>query len=256
MLHKADTLKNYRVQATDGEAGRVDDFYFSDDSWAVRYVVVDAGSWLLGRRVLVSPLALESTSENILKTSLTTDQVKNSPDINLEKPVARQYETALHDYYGWPYYWVAVPSPMGVWSGGAAATPIPVNAKGEPLPETDADADAEPDEDPTLRSVNEVTGYHIEASDGDIGHVEDFIIDDDQWMIRYMLVDTRNWLPGRKVLISPDWINSVSWNMSKVYLDITQEQVEKSPEFDPAQPLSRGYEEKLFSHYGMRRYWP
>jgi uncharacterized protein YrrD len=257
VLLKAQTLKGYTVQASDQETGTVSDLYFSDDQWKVRYVVVDTGPWLFGRRVLISPLAFDSQSGRVLRTELTSEQVKDSPDINLDKPVSRQHETALHDYYGWPYYWVAVTNPMGVWTGGGVSSqPIPANAKDVYASNADADADEEPDHDPTLRSVNEVTGYHIEASDGEIGHVEDFIVDDVDWVIRYLLVDTRNWLPGRRVLISPDWIDSVSWDTSKVYLDITQEQVEKSPEYDPVQPPSRAYEEKLFSHYGMRRYWP
>jgi len=256
MLTRADTLKKYSIQASDEEAGSVDDFYFSDDSWSVRYIVVETGSWLFGRRVLMSPAAFDQPiGDGVLNTALTSEQVKESPDIDLELPVSRQNETALHDYYGWPYYWVAVSNPVGAWAGGAAAAPIPVNAKqGEPdQPETEADA--QPKQDPNLRSVDEVTGYGIEASDGEIGHVEDFIIDDEEWVIRYIVVNTRNWLPGRKVLVAPDWIKDVSWDTMKVYVDITREQVEQSPVFDPARPIERSYEEELYKHYKARHYW-
>jgi hypothetical protein len=109
--------------------------------------------------------------------------------------------------------------------------------------------------DPHLRSTQEVLGYYIHASDGDLGHVEDFIVDDDNWTIRYMVVDTRNWLPGKKVLVAPEWITEVSWGESKVYVDLTQDAIKDSPEYDPTETVNRLYEERLYDFYGRPKYW-
>lgn len=265
MIRRADTIIGASVQAKDGEIGSIDDVYFSDDNWSVRYLVVDTGTWLLERRVLISPQAAEDSpfSDGMLHLDLTKEQVENSPDIDLDKPVSRQNEAALHDYYAWNYYWLAVPTAaygMSGVSGGATGAgvgaPVPVAS-----PTRDKQAIREEREgtqgDPTLRSMNEVVGYHIAATDGEIGHVEDFFIDEAAWRIRYMMVDTHNWLPGRKVLVSPEWIDRVSWNESIVAVNVTRQQVEESPEFRPGANgiLNRDYEAVLYKHYAMPRYW-
>jgi len=110
-------------------------------------------------------------------------------------------------------------------------------------------------EGPRLRSADEVEGYHIAASDGEIGHVETFLIDDAAWAIRYMVVDTRNWLPGRKVLVSPAWIQGISWSQNEVTVDLTREQIKNSPPYHKGQPMNREQESVLFTHYGRPTYW-
>ena len=171
--------------------------------------------------------------------NLTKEQVKNSPGIDADKPVSRQQQVDLHAYYGWPPYW-SIP---------IVPPPIPVSA---PLRETPVQQDQG---DPHLRSTKEVTGYRIQATDGEIGHVEDFILEDQDWLIRYMVVDTKNWLPGRKVLISPRWIESVSWSEKKVHLALSRESVKNSPEYDQAAPVNREYEVRLYDYYGRPTYW-
>ena len=202
MLQSASILYGDAIEATDGDLGSVYSFLFDDKAWTIRYLVVDTGTWLPGRRVLISPAAigpLQSEAKR-LSVNLTQEQVKNSPDIDTDQPVSRQHEMSLHDYYAWPVYW-------SVTLSGPGALAIP--------PELVEAVETEPG-DPHLRSTQEVIGYYIRAGDGDIGHVEDFIIDDDNWTIRYMIIDTRNWLPGRKVVVSPEWITEVNWSESKV----------------------------------------
>ncbi len=109
--------------------------------------------------------------------------------------------------------------------------------------------------DPHLRSTKEVEGYYIRATDGEIGHVEDFVVDDEEWAIRYVVVDTRNWLPGRKVLVSPRWISHLSWPQKEVYVDLTRDETKSAPEWDPDAPLDRQYEMRLHEHYGRPPYW-
>jgi hypothetical protein len=118
-----------------------------------------------------------------------------------------------------------------------------------------ADAAEEQDRDPHLRSTKEVIGYHIQAVDGEIGHVEDLIVDDEEWFLRYLVVDTRNWLPGKAVLVAPGWAKRVDWVKRKVHVDLPQEAIRDSPEFDPSRPVNREYEVRLYDYYGRPHYW-
>jgi hypothetical protein len=253
MFLSVKNLSNYTIEATDGTIGHVHSFLFDDQNWAIRYLVVDAGTWLLGRKVLVAPAALgkpEGQME-VFPVGLTREQVKGSADIDTEKPVSRQQEIELHKYYNWAPYWVGTFGPTGILD----APVVPgVNTQGkESQP---ASVEAKEETDPHLRSTKEVLGYKIHAEDGQIGHVEDFIVHVDDWIIRYMVVDTRSWLPGRKVMISPDWwIKDISWADSEVVVDVTRDLIEGSPEFDPAYPVNREYETRLYDYYGRPKYW-
>ena len=248
MLRAASHLKGTSIAATDGEIGSVQDLYFDDHRWTVRYLVVDTGTWLPGRQVLISPRSIVAvTDEEKIAVSLTKSQVENSPSTEVDKPVDRQYEEEYAQYYGYPYYWT------GPYLWGASPFPsegpVGVSQPAAPMPPRGGEGD------PTLRSTANVTGYYIEATDGDIGHVEDFIVDTAAWAIRYMLVDTRNWWPGKKVLVAPEWINRVSWPDSRVYVDMSREAIKGAPEYDPDQPLARDYETRLFGHHNRRVYW-
>ncbi|NJN84644.1 MAG: PRC-barrel domain containing protein [Caldilineaceae bacterium] len=231
MLRKMSDLMDFAVQARDGEVGKVDDFYFDDNEWHVRYFVVKTGPWLFGRRVLVSPVAFDKPiwSTETIPVILTQKQVKNSPDIDLDKPVSRQQEVDLTTYYNWPAYWPATPA---FFNQSAVGVMAPVAAPVATKEQTQT-RDKSEIGDPNLRSVSEVTGYGIHATDGMIGHVEDFFVDERDWSIRLVMVDTRDWLPGKKVLISPDWVERVSWNDSQVHVKVTQDTVRNSQEYDP-----------------------
>jgi hypothetical protein len=238
MLRSAKDLRGYTIQAIDSSIGAVYDFYFDDQVWAIRYLVVETGSWLSGQRILLSPVALD-TPEWETKTfpvKLTQEQVKGSPPVVTDKPVSRQMEEELHAHYGWPPYWV---------STRALAAVQVVEQKYED----------ETSEDLTLRSMREVVGYDIRATDGKVGHVEDFVVDDGSWIIRYMVVDTRDWLPGRKVLVAPTWIEAVTWPERDVYVSLSRETVKDSPKFDPSAPVNREYELRLYDYYGRPKYW-
>jgi uncharacterized protein YrrD len=251
MLRNAEKLKGSAITATDGAIGEVDDLYFDDEKWTVRYLVVKTGTWLSSRKVLISPISVEKTDEvtNQVFVNLTMDQVGRSPDIDTRKPVSRQHETAFMDYYGYPYYW------GGPYLWGDSA--FPATLAMPPAVESQMAAAAvsrqreeERPQDAHLRSVNEVRGYHIEAADGEFGHVDDFIVDDKDWAIRFIVVKTGGWLFGRKTLVQPQWIEGISWNESKMFVNLTREQIADSPEYDESAPISREYEEGLRRHYG------
>ena len=221
MLNKIKTLKGYRLDGLDGEIGKVKEFYFDDKYWTIRYLVADSGNWLSDRQVLISPHALLAVNkeEQNIAINLTKKQIEDSPPLKSDKPVSRQYEKAYHMYYGWPMYWMG-PYPWG---------PYPYIVR-------DRDAFLREDSekkkwDPNLRSTNAVSGYHIQASDGEIGNVEDFIVDDEMWTIRYLVINTRNWWPGKEVLVSPKLIERVSWDESKVFVNLTRNTIMQSPEY-------------------------
>lgn len=252
MLWNASTIKGYAIVASDGRLGTVNDFFFDDASWMVRWLVVDTGNWLSGRKVLLPPVALghPDPTEHEFPVRLTKQQVKASPDVDSDRPVSRQMETDIYDYYGWTPYW------GGFYMAGYDSVPGVVaesayreaQRREEQLAET-----RRRDEDPHLRSIKEVTGYHIRVIDGDIGHVEDFLVDDTDWSVRYFVVDTKNWWPGKKVLISPAFAREIDWPDRLVYLTVNRQKVKDSPAYDATMTVDQAYEKQLHAYYGDRR---
>ena len=245
MLNKAKTLKGYTLDSLDGDIGKVKEFYFDDLHWTIRYLVADTGNWLVGRQVLISPHALADVNkeEKNIAINLTKQQIEDSPSLDSDKPVSRHFEEDYYGHYGWPMYW------GGPYLWGAY--PYIVHDREKWSESTQA----EKAWDPHLRCTHEVIGYHIQAEDGGIGHVEDFIVDDQTWAIRYLIIDTQNWWPGKKVLVSPQWIKSVSWGESKVFANLTRETLKQSPEYTEESLLTRDYEAALHRHYERPGYW-
>ena len=254
MLHSFNRIRGYAIHASDDDIGSLHDLYFDDQSTAVRYLVVDTGSWLPGRRVLLTPAAIGGvdTARQGIVTGLTRRQVEDSPDVATDKPVSRQEEMTLHTYYGWAPYWSMPPGAgtLAPYWGGALPPATPPGQ--DPVAEEIAARERE-QADPHLRSTREVAGYHVAATDGEIGHVEDFLIDDGTWAINLLGIDTRNWLPGRKVVISPGWLRGVDWPNRRIEVELTREQIKSGPEYDPAMTVDEGYLEQLRAHYGMTR---
>ncbi|MEO6094162.1 MAG: PRC-barrel domain-containing protein [Fibrobacteria bacterium] len=245
MLNKANSLKGYKMNGRDGEIGSVREFYFDDNHWTIRYLVAETAGWLTGRLVLISPhaLGIVDATKRQIEIALTKKQIEESPSLESDKPVSRQFEKDYYSYYGWPTYWA------GPYMWGAYPY-IPYEPE-----QWKNDKREEESWDPHLRSTREVGGDHIQAEDGEIGHVVDFIIDDATWAIRYLVVDTRNWWPGKKVLISPQWIKRISWPESKVFVQLTREAVKQSQEYTDESILTREYEAGLHVHYGREGYW-
>lgn len=245
MLINAKTLATYRLNGNDGEVGHVKEFYFDDKHWTIRYLVADTGSWLSDRQVLISPYALAEVDQQkrYINLNLSKNQIENSPLLNTDKPVSKQFEETYYKYYGWPLYWGG-PNMWGPFNNIVfeAKEHAESNTGGKPW-------------DPNLRSTHDVTGHTIQATDGTIGHVDDFIIDDETWALRYIVVDTKDWMAGKKVLISPHWIESISWQESKVFINLKKEAVELSPEYTEYALLTRSYESVLHKHYNRPGYW-
>jgi sporulation protein YlmC with PRC-barrel domain len=245
LLITTKTLAGYKLDSLDGEFGEVKEFYFDDRHWAIRYLVANTGTWLTGRQVLISPYALVAAikAEQHIAVDLTKKQIEGSPSLDSDKPVSRQFEESYYGYYGWPMYW------NGPYMWGSYPA-IPRDRETGKTPAQSAKT-----WNPHLRSTDNVRGYEIQAIDGEIGHVEDFIIDDETWAIRYLIVGTRNWWPGKKVLVSPQWIERVSWSESKVFVNLSREAIKQSPEYTAESLLTRDYEAGLHRHYNRKGYW-
>lgn len=228
MERNINSLLNYNIEAKDGLIGEIEEFYFDDQNWKIRYFIVQTGNWLAERKVLIPLNAiLKKTWENgNFPLNLTKNQVKNSPDIDTDKPVSRQKEEELYVHYQWETYWAS-----GFYGGGAlvGSMPIPLIER-EVLSETDKKKTHQND-DNHLRSTETVTNYHVHATNGDIGHINDFIIDDKTWQIKFIVVDTQNWFGGKKVLIKVEDIKKIDWMENKILLNITTSTVEKSELF-------------------------
>lgn len=264
MLRRIDALENYSIQGTDGEVGRVCDFLFNDASWAIRYLVVECGSWLSSRKVLISPMSIGSPDweHKILPLAISREQVRASPDIDTEQPVSRQHEIELLGHYAFPHYW-AGPELWGMnaypimapnsTDGFIAASPaVPGDREGENrLAEVEQGGQG----DPHLRSCKAMHNYGIHARDGEIGHVQGLVVEDASWAVRYFVVRTGNWWIGHQVLIATAWIRNVSWFDSTVSVDLTRAQVEAAPPYVSAENLDRVRESMLHEHYDRKAYW-
>ena len=245
MLNKAKTLEGYKLDSIDGDIGKVKDIYFDDKFWTVRYLVVEAGNWITPNMVLISPYSLIDVDQEDrdIQVDLTKKKIKESPSYNSDKPVSRQFEDAYYGYYGWPSYWdgdemwgrypsiMRDPKKWGIANQGGKTW------------------------NSHLRSTHKVAGYHIQATNGEIGHIEDFIIDHDRWTIRYLIIDTKNWLQGKRILISPQWIKNIDWRNSKIFVNLSCEEIKQAPEYTESSLLTREYESKLYGHYSRQGYW-
>ena len=253
MLHSIKNMHGFKIQANNGEIGKVEEFLFDDHTWTIRYMVADTGSWLIDNLILISPASMGKPDWNKknIPVNLTKEQIERSPKIESDNPVSRQHEIDLASYYSWPSYWTGIMQPSI-----GSIQPYPFFAPNRTKEEVAEMEKKEEQGDPNLRSTNEVISYNIHAKDGDIGHVEDFLVEDNNWVIRYLVVDTHKWLPGgRKVILSLNWIEQILWPDLQVNVNLTKEEIKKSPEYDPSAPTGREYENALHNHYKRPKYW-
>jgi hypothetical protein len=233
MLVRAKQLNGYKLHSLDGDIGSAKECYFDDRYWTIRYLVV------------ISPYSLHNISPSAeeISVQLTKSEIEASPAIDSDEPVSRQFENSYYGYYGYPYYW------GGPYSWGYY-----------PYPERDRSKWRSNAQDGRawnshLRSTHAVTGYTLLARDGEIGHVDDFVIDDETWTIRYLIVATTDFWPGKKVLISPQWIERVSWEESDVLVDVSREMIKGAPEYTAGTLPSRDDETGLYGYYDRAGYW-
>jgi sporulation protein YlmC with PRC-barrel domain len=250
MLRSLKDLERYTVRATDGDIGEVVTFLLDDQKWIIRYLVVQAGGHLFldGRRVLISPISFRQVdwSGRRFDLTLTSDKVRKSPGIDVDEPVSRQHERDYYGYYGYPLYW----QHSGIWGMGAYPGFLAADDwDSRSVQDVDRAADVH------LRSAKEVRGYHVQGSDGGIGHIEDMVVDDESWHVRYLVVDTSNWWFGKKVLLSPHWASRISWEERKVYVDMSRRAIQGSPEWNGLAGVTRDFERLLHEHFERSGHW-
>jgi sporulation protein YlmC with PRC-barrel domain len=227
MLQNIKELYGKKLGASDGEVGRVKDFYFDDTTWTVRYLVADTGSWLSGRQVLISPHAFGrfSADAHVLPVNLTRNRIENSPPIESHRPVSRQFEEEYYRYYGWPTYWAG----GAVWGVGGFPVATPPLTQTPPVPPGEM---SRPSGDPHLRSTKEIAGYHIQTIDGSIGHVTGLMVDDRSWTIGELAVEAGHWYAGKEILIPPVKVDRIDYAESKVFVNLTKTDIEGTPKGD------------------------
>jgi len=232
MLKNIKQLYGNKLCASDGDIGHVKDFYFDDTTWAVRYLVANTGtSWLAGHQVLLSPHAFGrfDPEAKVLLINLNRRQIEGSPSIESHRPVSRQYEEDYYRYYGWPVYWEG----GDMWGMGSQPVAMP-----PPDPTLHAHLGHQQSGDIHLRSTQAITGYHIQAADGMIGHVSGFLVDDKSWVIGELIVETGHWYSGREILISPSKIERINYEESKVFVNLTKEDIQRTSEGSVAQAVA------------------
>lgn len=229
------------LEGMDGQVGRVQDLYFDDHTWAVRYLIVRTGGWLMGRDVLMAPIAVGGIDDtnSLMRINLRREQIEQAPSIEKAKPLSRLYEEAYYKHFRWLPYWQLD------MTGLTNAIPH----AGRPVTGLDETFPSEPLEQSRLRSGAEVAGYGIHAKDAEIGHLEDLVIDDEDWIVRYVEVDTRNWLPGKKVLAQTGRIEQIDWHSRSVAMSLSRHAIESAPSYDPSMLITPDYEIRLFTHY-------
>lgn len=257
MLRSMSELEDYTIRATDGTIGVVKDVFFDDLTWVIRYLVVDTGTWLSRRKVLISPIAIGPANWNDreLPVAMSKARVNDSPDIDTEQPVSRQHEMQYLGHYGYPYYWGG----SGLWgnaayphmlmTGDLAFSPIEASPEVE-IAYARAEALKHQSDDMHLRSCKAVLGYHIHAIDGDIGHVKGMLIDEETWAVRYLIVDTSNWWLGHQVLIAPQWIKGISWSDATVSLNLSRQELQGAPAYDATVQLAQEDEADIYEYFG------
>lgn len=247
MLHTSRDLTSYLVQARDDSCGEIKDLLFDDGTWNVRYMAIDTGNWLPGRKVIIPPHELDPAqfSRDTMHVSLTRRQIENSPPLETDKPVSRQHELKIHGHYRWQPYWTGDVPP------GESPQPIEESDLPEESNVARASEDIEPEGDPHLRSINELRDYRIEGTQGRVGKVHDIIVDDGSWMVRHFVVDLdpsvdRSSADESSLRIVPvENVERVEWDQFSVFLDANAEFIRQSPEFDPTLALDQAFDRAM-----------
>lgn len=248
MLVSHNDLKEFSIKATDGRTGHADDFYFDDVTWQVRYLVTRSGFLFTKRQGLVSAklLGMPDLERRELPVSLTQEQLDDAVDPDAHPPVSEQRTRDIQrrQFDLWPHVVLGVP--------GTAYTPVAAEYQlfGDPATGRDIDQPLEAPGDPHLRSMAEVSGYSMAAKDGEVGSIIDFLVDPEEWQVKYIVADTGNWLPGRQVAIVIDWITGISWADRRMVVKVSQDAIQSAPEISEIDELKRSNLHLAFTPYG------
>ncbi len=235
-------LLGYTLEIKDGNKGKTKDFLFDEKTWIIRYMEADFGNWLESKRVLIPRVFLKPPiwEDRLFPVDISQSDIEKCPDIEDKLTVSRQYEEEMHKHYQTNPYWGGAVAA----SRGLLFPPRPIG-----IPKK---AVAEDESKSILRSFNQVEGYHIQAINGKLGHIDDIIIDDTDWQIVYLIVDTKNWLPwSKKVVISADWMDDISYLKKEIKIRLKIETIKNAPEYQSNDNISLQYEKSLYDYYSQ-----
>lgn len=252
MLYRADAILNQTVEATDGVVGLVKDIYFDDISWTLRYLVVDTGGWLTGREVLISSEALVGLNrdQSTVVTRLSQMQIENSPSAEVDQPISRLSEIQLSQYYGWSPYWTAVPGGLFPWSRTYTFPRDSSAPDGGPAsPNFEDEFERQSQTNPNLRSFASIRNYALRATDGDIGQLEDLLIESESWRITHIIADAKLWWPGGLVVIDRGMVEDISWSDQKIVVAMTRDEVKNAPAYNKNRPMTEAFQAQLSDYY-------
>lgn len=259
MLRSLKEILGYTLQATDDILGQCKDFIFDDGLWVTRYMVADTGNWLHHHKVLIAPVLLgepDWRTERI-PVKLSRQQIEACPPLEEHAPISREYEISYHEHFEIPFYWMGADFREGMPNAAGVVQPVEdIELDEQPAPEKTEPRNPGSDNlEGALRSATEVMSYMVSATDGEMGRIDDIIIEDDNWVIRYLAIDTGVLIPDRKILINTEWIDSVSWTETTVKVDLTQDAIRNCPDYDANEAVNREYEVRLYDYHGRPRYW-
>lgn len=257
MLRKLKDLKGFTVHAKDDDLGKAKDFYFDQQHFIIRYLVVDTGNWLQHQKTLISTdsfAKIDYENKEII-VDLNSDELEEAPGIDENKAISKVMEEKLVKYFDWPLYWrISSDNLQSAQAGNLIRNEL-LKLENSTDQRSKLKEEAV---DSNLRSFNEIRGYHIQAQDKEFGHLEDLFVDEENWIVRYLLIDTRNILPGKNVLIAPEWLQNISWDQQKIFVNKTKKAIKEAPEYKEEKTdylVDRDYEKKLYDHYDEFKYW-
>lgn len=234
-------ILEYKVLTNDKTEGDIQDFLFDEKRWTIRYMKADFGNFFSPEKVLIPKEFLEAPDwqNRFFPIKMSNDEIDKCPNLDDHQPVSRKYEEMLFEHYDLKPYWY---SAYTVPIASSFYPPRPLKVPSAEIDENKLDT--------ILRSFEEVKGYHIQAVDGKIGHIEDIIVDDDDWQIVYVAIDTSNWLPwSKKVLIAIDWMETISYEKREVKINLHTESIKNAPEYDESQTIDESFEKTLYDFY-------
>ncbi|MCM2677087.1 PRC-barrel domain-containing protein [Alkalicoccobacillus plakortidis] len=265
MFVQAKTLESFSMNATDGELGSIADLYFESNTFTLRYFVGDTRTWFFGGKVLISPEAVTSLDleKDLININETKEQIKNSPKPSEHEPVSRQYETELRDHYGWTHYWGAPIGGAGAGMGTPGAYPaapglmMPPPGRDRALNKTDYEQDAlsHHSENNLLQSITDLRGYKIHAKNGEVGKALDFILNEKNWTINYIIVDVGGVFTREPIPLAAEWITDISWQDKTITVNVEKELIESAPDYELHEAFTREHETQLYAHYARKGYW-
>jgi hypothetical protein len=222
MILGVSDLNAYKLNARDGELGRLHDLSFDEVTWQVRHLVIEGRSgqpgWILMHPLAVRRWDIQSRSIDLTVTRL---QVERRPPVDVDQPLSQRQAERYYRHFGWPAYWPA-------HGRGPAESQPPFRPAGSGSSRTST-GDQPADHDPHLHGARRLLDFEVLARDGHAGRVDDILVDAATWMVRQLAIDARTRWLGKQALVSAEWITEIDWIQGRLQLDLDLDRLGRSP---------------------------